>query len=416
MLFRIISFFVICFLFSTSGFSQEESIILTNSSFEGFPSAARPPKAWLDCNKFGETPPDTHPSGAFGVQQMAQDKNTFMGMVVRDNDTFESVSQRLNKPLRGGQCYAFSIFLARSQHYVSQSRVTGESANYTAPIVLRIWGGDKYCSKKELLAVSDLVINHNWKENPFKFEPEQQHTHITFEAFYKTPILFPYNGNVLIDNASPIVPMMCKEEDLLAVIKPERLKLDPTINVNTSPIASNEPKKDPKPTKPKKEPKPKDIPDTYEKPSTVITTPDPDPVVIPDQVVVEEKIMGELDREKIKEGQTIPIDKLYFPADSTSFAEDSYTVLEEIYRFLRDNPGVEVELGGHTNDRCDDVYCNKLSEIRAKAVADFLEERGISRFRLSHKGYGKTKPIASNKTRENRKKNQRVEIKIIRIK
>ena len=75
---------------------------------------------------------------------------------------------------------------------------------------------DKECSKRELLAESPLIGNTNWEPFAFKFEPKQTHTHITFEAFYKTPVLFPYNGNILVDNASEIVPMPCDEEPILA--------------------------------------------------------------------------------------------------------------------------------------------------------------------------------------------------------
>jgi len=92
--------------------------------------------------------------------------------------------------------------------------------------------------------------------------------------------------------------------------------------------------------------------------------------------------------------------------------ESSYLVLEEVYYFLKQNKGVVIEIGGHTNDRPLEDYSYKLSTARAETVANYLIEKGISESRISAKGYGKTQPIASNKTWAGRNRNQRVEIKI----
>jgi len=78
-------------------------------------------------------------------------------------------------------------------------------------------------------------------------------------------------------------------------------------------------------------------------------------------------------------------------------------------------PQVVIEIGGHTNNLPADDFCDKLSGDRAKSVAEFLYEKGIKEVRIAHKGYGKRKPIASNKSKSGRKKNQRVEIKILRV-
>ncbi|MFT6708748.1 MAG: OOP family OmpA-OmpF porin, partial [Flavobacteriales bacterium] len=58
-------------------------------------------------------------------------------------------------------------------------------------------------------------------------------------------------------------------------------------------------------------------------------------------------------------------------------------------------------------------FANNLSANRAKAVADFLIEKGISSDRLSSKGYGKTQPLVANDSVENCKKNQRMEMKVL---
>lgn len=372
-------FLAVSLLFYTPAWPQDPPIFLTNPSFEDVPQQGRQPRGWEDCGFPGETPPDVQPSGQssfafFEVVKPAYKDSTYLGMVVRDNDTWEMVSQRLSSQLKGGNCYEFSLYLCRSELYVSQSRVNFQEANYTTPAKLRIWGGSSYCNKKELLAETSAIINTRWLKYDFKFKPKETHSYIVLEAFYNTPVLFPYNGNVLVDNASPIIPVPCEDEILEpVVIVPEK----------------------PKPN----------IPDTPSNPPTNPPTTKPaDP---------KNKILTELDPKTIRVGQTIQIENLYFEADSSKIKDESYAVLDEIFDFLVANPEVVVEIGGHTNGNPPHDYCDRLSSDRAKAVADYLASRGITRTRIQYKGYGKRQPIASNATPDGRKRNQRVEIKIL---
>ena len=127
------------------------------------------------------------------------------------------------------------------------------------------------------------------------------------------------------------------------------------------------------------------------------------------------KILPDLDIAKIRVGQTLNIDNLFFVADSSSITDISFEVLDEVYEFMADHDKVVIEIGGHTNNIPPDDYCDRLSTARAKAVADYLTDRGIEADRISYKGYGKRNPIASNRSSAGRRKNQRVEIKIVRI-
>lgn len=127
------------------------------------------------------------------------------------------------------------------------------------------------------------------------------------------------------------------------------------------------------------------------------------------------KILPDLDIAKIRVGQTLQINNLYFQADSTDVTEESNEVLEEVYDFMASNENVVIEVGGHTNNVPKDDYCDRLSSARAKSVAEFLYTKGISEQRISHKGYGKRKPIATNDSKKGRKRNQRVEIKILKL-
>ena len=118
---------------------------------------------------------------------------------------------------------------------------------------------------------------------------------------------------------------------------------------------------------------------------------------------------------KIKVGQTIKIEKLYFKADSTNFNAESLPVLDELFDFLYKNRTVRVEVGGHTNNTPSTAYCDRLSSQRAKSVKDYLIGKGIDSTRITYKGYGKSNPIAGNSTKEGKQLNQRVEIKILSL-
>ena len=209
-------------LFSTAILAQYDDIIeLRNASFEGIPHKGVPSdnnigiKGWYDCGELqfrNESPADLHPIRAWEVELGPSEGKTYLGLVVRDNDSWESVSQRLPAPLELGKCYSFSIDMSRSPYYVSHSRVTQRVVNYTEPAVLRIWGGSSVCGLKELLAESAVIKNNDWKTFDFKISPKENIEFLTFEAFYKTPIKYPYNGHILVDNASPIQMVECSEE------------------------------------------------------------------------------------------------------------------------------------------------------------------------------------------------------------
>ena len=93
--------------------------------------------------------------------------------------------------------------------------------------------------------------------------------------------------------------------------------------------------------------------------------------------------------------------------------DESVAVLSEIYDFLIQNPNVNIEIGGHTNTIPSDAYCDRLSADRARNVAEYFYNRGIPASQISYKGYGKRQPLTKDESLAGRKKNQRVEIKIL---
>ena len=103
-----------------------------------------------------------------------------------------------------------------------------------------------------------------------------------------------------------------------------------------------------------------------------------------------------------------------FGFDKYDIRSEAYPLLDEVVSILRQNPGVEVEIQGHTDGIGNAAYNQRLSENRAKAVMDYLVSHGIASYRLSAKGYGLTQPIESNDTEEGRAKNRRVELRRVR--
>jgi outer membrane protein OmpA-like peptidoglycan-associated protein len=119
--------------------------------------------------------------------------------------------------------------------------------------------------------------------------------------------------------------------------------------------------------------------------------------------------------DKIEVGHTIRIDQLFFLPDSTNILPASIPVLNEVFDFLNANPKIIIEIGGHTNSLPPDDYCDRLSFERAKSVYEYLMNKGIEPKRVSYRGYGKRNPIATNATVEGRRRNQRVELKILSL-
>jgi outer membrane protein OmpA-like peptidoglycan-associated protein len=387
----LIAYFLIAFCACTLPvFGQKPVVIkLDNPSFEDYPQAAHTPQGWFDCGFAGESAPDVQPSGTFSVNKPAFHGSTYLGMVVRDNNTWEAIGQRLKSPLLKGVTYTFSLYAARSELYMSKSQLTGKDANYITPATVRIWAGSGYCAKEEMLDETEPVSEGNWKKFTFKFTPKATLSYFMIEGFYKVPTLFPYNGNVLVDNASDIVPEIKKEEKppVVAavtpkppvvkppVVKPPVVKPKPTKPADTSPVITKV-----EPAKPKAEPKPEE---------------------------------ETLSPDRLREGQTIKIEKLQFEPNSSKIQESSFASLDEIFNLLINNGNLIVEIGGHTNLVMEEVASLRLSTDRAKSVADYLVNKGIDRKRLAIKGYGRSKPIANETTQAANKINQRVEIKIL---
>ena len=123
----------------------------------------------------------------------------------------------------------------------------------------------------------------------------------------------------------------------------------------------------------------------------------------------------DLEMVPIREGQIIRLNNIFFKANKFFLLPESKEELDRVVRFLNSHPELVVEVAGHTNGLPSSDFCNELSNNRSKEVMKYLLEKGVPRKQMSYRGYGKTQPIATNETLEGRKKNQRVELRIISV-
>jgi outer membrane protein OmpA-like peptidoglycan-associated protein len=116
----------------------------------------------------------------------------------------------------------------------------------------------------------------------------------------------------------------------------------------------------------------------------------------------------------IEKGQTIRLNSIFFDIGKATLREESFPELDRLLVLLQQNPKLEIEISGHTDNVGGDASNMKLSNERAEAVTTYLNYRGITVNRIIAKGYGKTKPAATNSTEEGRQLNRRVEFTILK--
>jgi OOP family OmpA-OmpF porin len=105
---------------------------------------------------------------------------------------------------------------------------------------------------------------------------------------------------------------------------------------------------------------------------------------------------------------------VYFDTDKTTVRTESGPTLDEVASLLKIDRSLKLEISGHTDNTGSSAHNLKLSQGRAQAVVQILVTKyGIGAKRLSAKGYGDTKPVASNATDDGKAKNRRVELRKI---
>jgi len=118
--------------------------------------------------------------------------------------------------------------------------------------------------------------------------------------------------------------------------------------------------------------------------------------------------------EKIQIGKKVILKNVFFETASYVLKISSEVELDKLVQFLEQNPRLEIQIGGHTDNEGTEEYNLELSENRAKEVCQYLIKQGIDGERLSFKGYGYAEPIATNDTKEGRALNRRTEFMIVK--
>ena len=115
----------------------------------------------------------------------------------------------------------------------------------------------------------------------------------------------------------------------------------------------------------------------------------------------------------LKPGEILVTNNILFDFAKSLLRNEAYTELDKIVRMMRANPNIKLELSAHTDEIGNAKRNQDLSDDRAFAAKQYLISKNIEADRIIAKGFGKTKPIATNKTEEGRQKNRRVEFKIL---
>ncbi|MFM9840612.1 MAG: OmpA family protein [Cyclobacteriaceae bacterium] len=115
----------------------------------------------------------------------------------------------------------------------------------------------------------------------------------------------------------------------------------------------------------------------------------------------------------IEVGQSIRLNNIFFDPGKSILKKESFPELDRVAEFLTNTPQLKIEIAGHTDNVGNAATNQKLSLNRAQAVTDYVIKKGIAKDRVVAKGYGLTKPVADNKTKEGKAKNRRVEFTVL---
>jgi len=118
--------------------------------------------------------------------------------------------------------------------------------------------------------------------------------------------------------------------------------------------------------------------------------------------------------EPLDVGKTFKLNNVLFHRATADLIDSSYAELDNVIRMMIDNPDIYIELSGHTDNQGSARKNLELSQERVEVVKNYLVNKGVDSVRIAGKGYGGSRPIASNRTEETRRLNRRVEFKVIR--
>lgn len=121
----------------------------------------------------------------------------------------------------------------------------------------------------------------------------------------------------------------------------------------------------------------------------------------------------EIELKNIAVGSKIQLRNIFFATGSATLTPESNAELDRLVKLMKDVPKLKVEISGHTDNVGGESFNQKLSEDRAASVVTYLVSKGIAKDRLTSKGYGSSRPVATNNSAEGRQQNRRTEFEIL---
>ncbi|WP_367390717.1 DUF6089 family protein [Lewinella sp. LCG006] len=117
--------------------------------------------------------------------------------------------------------------------------------------------------------------------------------------------------------------------------------------------------------------------------------------------------------EAIKETLAVVTEAVQFETGSNQLKGSSQEKLDELVAILMAHPYYHLTISGHTDSQGKAADNLKLSQARAQACFEYLQSAGVNAERMAHEGFGESQPIASNTTKEGRRKNRRVAFELV---
>ncbi|QJX45990.1 OmpA family protein [Hymenobacter taeanensis] len=124
------------------------------------------------------------------------------------------------------------------------------------------------------------------------------------------------------------------------------------------------------------------------------------------------EVVKDIALKKLDIGVKVVLNNIFFDFDKATLRAESTSELERLQKLLTETPALRLEISGHTDNVGNAAYNKDLSQRRAKAVVDYLVQKGITKDRLTFAGYGDTQPVAPNTTKGGRQLNRRTEFKV----